>query len=623
LIFLSENLFANLPASVAGRFFIFRVVMQKRLGLSCFMLAMALVGSGNARAETTIKAQTSAQKLADMAERFFEAEQVLNPLGASYNTGEARFDGELEIAIAPAHRAKSLALTRRTLAQLKTVKLAELNPADQMTYAVLQRDLEQAIETEKYPRHLLPFDQYGSLPVQLAQFGGGQDVQPLRTVKNYDDYLKRLNKLPVWVDQAIANMRIGMARGVVQPRALIESGLPSIKKLTDTDVEKSVFNLAITNMPATFSASDRKRLTAAYQTAASKKLIPAVTRLYTFLEREYLPKTRASAGVWGIPGGADWYAFQVKNHTTTDMTPDEIHALGLKEVARIRAEMQKIQAGYKFEGTVTEFLKWHEKQPQFRPFKTEQEVLDAYAALNKKITPKLSQLFGRAPKAPLEIRPEPELTKKTASDHYSSPAVDGSRPGVFYAVIDDATKYRTTGMATLFLHEGQPGHHYHVAMQQELPLPKFRKHGWVTAYGEGWALYAETLGHEMGLYEDPNSYLGHLQDELLRAVRLVTDTGLHAKKWTREQTMQYMMDNEGVVEAEAKRATERYMAWPAQALAYKIGALKIQALRERAKVALGDKFSLKDFHDLVLSDGVLPLNVLEQKIDGWILAKKK
>jgi uncharacterized protein (DUF885 family) len=280
--------------------------------------------------------------------------------------------------------------------------------------------------------------------------------------------------------------------------------------------------------------------------------------------------------------------------------------------------MDKIRVGYKFDGSTTAFLKWHDSQAEFRPFKSEREVLDAYGALNKKIAEKLPALFGRMPKAPLDIRPEPELTRATASDHYSQPAADGSRPGVFYAVIEDPAKYSTTGMTTLFLHEGQPGHHFHIALQQELALPKFRKHGWITAFGEGWALYAETLGREMGLYEDPNALLGHLKDELLRAVRLVTDTGLHSKGWTREQTMQYMMDNEGVVEAEARRATERYMAWPGQALAYKVGALKIQELRERAAQKLGAKFSLKGFHDQVLSDGVLPLSVLEAKIDGWI-----
>ncbi len=557
-------------------------------------------------------------KLAQIADRYFEDHLVLNPLEASSLTGEARFDSQLNVTIAPAQLAKVRALSQRVLKQLTAIDEKKLSPADQMTYAVLKRQLAEQLEGDKFPSELMPIDQYGGLPVYLAQLGSGQDIQPLKTVKNYDDYLQRLSKLPAWIDQSIINMREGIKRGVVMPKPLIVSGAPSIKALAEKDIEKSVFYTAIKNMPATFAAKDRARLTTKYRQTIQQKLLPSAIKLNTFLENEYLPKTRTSAGIAAIPNGAAWYAYQVKHHTTTDMKPDGIHELGLKEVARIRAEMAKVQAGYKFEGSVTEFLKWHEKQPEFRPFKTEKDVLDAYEAINKKVAPKLPQLFGRMPKAPIEIRPEPELTRATASDHYSGPSADGTRPGVFFVVIEDASKYRTTGMTTLFLHEGQPGHHFHVALQQELPLPKFRKYGWVTAYGEGWALYAETLGREMGLYDDPNAYLGHLQDELLRAVRLVTDTGLHAKGWTREATMQYMMDNEGVVEAEARRATERYMAWPGQALAYKIGALKIQALRERAQQKLGFKFSLKDYHDLVLSDGVLPLAVLESKVDNWI-----
>ena len=416
-------------------------------------------------------------------------------------------------------------------------------------------------------------------------------------------------------------MREGVHTGIVMPRPLIERALPSLQAMTEKDIEKSVFFTAIKIMPESFSAADRKRLASAYRNAIHTRLQPSMAKLVHFLETEYLPACRSSAGIDALPNGKAWYAFQVRSQTTTAMNPEEIHALGLKEVARIRNEMEKIKTHYKFEGDVTAFLKWHFEQPQFRPFKTEQEVLDAYAVLNTKLLAKLPDFFGRSPKAPLEIRAEPELTRATASDHYSSPAADGSRPGVFFTVIEDPKKYRTTGMSTLFLHEGQPGHHYHIALQQELPLPKFRKHGWYTAYGEGWALYAETLGHEMGLFDDPNAYLGHLQDELLRAVRLVTDTGLHAKGWSREQTMKYMMETEGVPEAEARRATERYMAWPGQALAYKVGALKIQQLRERARQQLGERFKLKDFHDLVLRDGALPLSVLEVQVDQWIASQ--
>ena len=563
-------------------------------------------------------ADQASKPLATIAERYFEDRLQLDPLEGTATTGEARFEGELTITIAPAHLAKVRKLSQRVLQELKSLNEQKLSPADRMTYAVLKRQLQEQLDGDKFLSELLPIDQYGGLPVSLAHFGTGQDIQPLKTVKNYENYLKRLNKLPVWIDQAITNMREGIKRGVVQPTPLIVSGLPAIKALTEADVEKSVFYLAIKSMPSTFSKAEQARLTAAYTQSIKSRLLPAAIKLYAFLEQEYLPKTRASAGVSAIPDGAAWYKYLVRFHTTTGMTPEEIHALGLKEVARIRGEMAKIQAGYKFEGSLTDFLKWHDNEAQFRPFKTDQDVLDAYGVLNKTIAAKLPQLFGRAPKAPLEIRAEPELTRATASDHYSGPAADGSRPGVFYTVIEDPAKYRNTGMTTLFLHEGQPGHHYHAALQQELPLPKFRKFGWITAYGEGWALYAETLGREMGLYDDPNQYLGHLKDELLRAVRLVTDTGLHSKNWTREQTMQYMMDNEGVIESEARRATERYMAWPGQALAYKIGALKIQALRARAAEKLGAKFSLSNYHDLVLSDGVLPLSVLEAKVDAWI-----
>jgi uncharacterized protein (DUF885 family) len=304
------------------------------------------------------------------------------------------------------------------------------------------------------------------------------------------------------------------------------------------------------------------------------------------------------------------------------MSPAQIHELGLQEVARIQGEMEKIKNHYQFNGNLREFLNWHANNKSFRPFTTEQQVLDSYTALNNQIATKLPALFGRQPNAPLIVLPEPELTRATASDHYNPPAPDGSRPGVYYAVINDPANYSNTTMTSLLLHEGQPGHHFHIGLQQQMDLPKFRKYGWVTAYGEGWALYAETLGKEMGFYEDPNQYLGHLKLELTRAVRLVTDTGLHAKGWTQQQTMSYMMEIEAKSEAEARRATERYMSWPGQALAYKVGALKIQELRSKAHAQLGDKFSLSAFHDLVLSDGVLPLSLLEEKVDAWIASQQ-
>ena len=561
---------------------------------------------------------TEGEKLSAIAERYFQEKLDLYPLEGSQLTGDVKYEGELEIDITPLHRVKQRGLYQRVQREQAALNVKLLSPADQLTRLLLEDEVKMRLDLLRYPDDLLPIDQYGGLPVYIAQFGTGQDIQPLQTVQNYRNYLRRLDKLPAWTDQAIINMRAGIERGVVQPRALVESGMPSLRALTASDLDKSAFNLAIRQMPASFSAADRKKLSAEYREAIETRLVPAMIRLVEFLDKEYLPKCRTSAGIDALPNGRAWYELLVRYHTTTRLKPDEIHAIGLKEVARIRREMEKVKAIYKFKGTLDEFFKWHDKRPETRPFKTEQEVLDAYAALNRTIIEKLPQLFGREPKAKLEIRAEPELTRATASDHYSPPAADGSRPGTFFAVIEDAGKFPSTLMASTFLHEGQPGHHFQTALQQELILPKFRQHGWNTAYGEGWALYAETLGHEMGLFENPNFYLGHLSDELLRAVRLVVDTGLHTKGWTREQTIKYMMDTQGYSESESRRYTERYMGSPGQALAYKIGSLKIQELRERAKTKLGARFSLKDFHDQVLGDGSLPLHLLESKIDGWI-----
>ena len=561
------------------------------------------------------------EKLAAIAERYFQDKLTLNPLEGTQITAEARYEGELEIDIEPLHRVKMRNLYQRVQREQAALNVKLLSPADQLTQSLLEDETKSRLDLLRFPDDLLPLDQYGGLPVYIAQFGSGQSIQPLKTVDNYRNYLKRLDRLPRWVDQAITNMRAGIERGIVPPKVLIERALPALEALTTKDLGKSTFNQAIRIMPASIAATDREKITAEYRDAIETRLVPAMSKLVEFLNKEYLPKCRTTSGIDALPNGKSWYEHLVRYYTTTKMKPDEIHSLGLKEVARIRGDMEKVQAAYKFKGSLTEFFKWHDAQPESYPFKSEQEILDAYAALNKKIMVRLPDLFGRTPKAPLEIRAEPELTRSTASDQYSSPAIDGSRPGVFYVVIEDPAKHPSSPMATLFVHEGQPGHHFHIALQQELPLPKFRQHGGNTAYNEGWALYAETLGREMGLYENPNFYLGHLSDELLRAVRLVTDTGLHSKGWTREKSIQYMMDMQGYSEYESRRATERYMASPGQALAYKIGSLKIQELRNRAKVKLGGRFNLKDYHDQVLSDGALPLHLLEAKIDRWVAAQ--
>ncbi len=600
--------------------------MQNRT-LATLMAASAFFIFGLTTAGATPAAASVAKdpgaKLAQLADRYYDSWADLYPIDALEATGEAKYEDKFTITIAPANRAKADALYRRVLKELAAIPEAKLKDSDRVTYAILKNEVGMRLAELSYPDYLQPIDQFGGVPVQVAQYGNGLSAQPMKTVANYEHYLKRLEGLPAWVDQAIANMRAGIKQGVTQPRPLIERVLPAIEPLTLDDLDKNVFTLALRSFPESFTPQDRERLSAAYRASTTSRLAPAMKKLRAFLKDEYLPACRTTAGIGALPKGAKLYETQVRFYTTTNMTPDEIHELGLKEVARIRGEMQKVRMAYKFDGTLNEFLKWIGEQPSTKPFKTEQEIVDAFRQLNQKVMTKLPDLFGRMPKAPLDIRVEPELTKATASPHYSGPSADGTRPGIFWAVIDDPTQYRATFVTALFLHEGQPGHHFHAALQSELPLPKFRKFGWSDAYGEGWALYAESLGNEMGVYDKPIDYLGRLGAELHRAIRLVTDTGLHAKGWTREQTMQYMMDTEGSGEGGARRATERYMAWPGQALAYKIGELKIIELRERARQKLGERFRLKDFHDLVLKDGAMPLSLLEKRVDAWIAAQAK
>lgn len=596
--------------------------------------ALLLLGSSlctlplqaQAQAQAKTQAQTYAQsqttsaatRLERLGERYFESTLRLNPIAGSQLLGEARFDALLGNDLSPRHRAQDRALQQALLRELKTLNEAGLPPDQRLSLQLLRLQAQNRLDGMAFPNELMPINQYGGLPVQLAEFAGGQSAQPLLTVKNYQDFLKRLEQLPAWNAQAIANMRSGVARGVVLPRPLIERSLETLQPLTNSQVEQHPYYRPILNMPASFSAAQRKQLSSAYRTAIAQRLQPSITALAAYIRSDYLPSGRSSAGLSALPNGQAWYAHSVRLHTTSTLTPEAIHALGLAEVARIRSEMEKLKAQAGFDGPLTEFLTRQTLSKETRPFNTEPDVLAAYEVINRRVQAELPRLFKRVPKAALEIRAEPELTRATASAHYAGPTPDGKRPGVFYAVIMDPLQYADTEMVSLFLHEGQPGHHFHIALQQELPLPRFRKYDWITAYGEGWALYAETLGHQMGLYQDPNAHLGHLSADLLRAVRLVTDTGLHALGWSREQSIRYMMDTEGVTEQEARRATERYMADPGQALGYKIGALKIRQLRDQAQARLGERFSYADFHEQILSDGALPLDLLEAKMTRWL-----
>ncbi|OBV37200.1 DUF885 domain-containing protein [Janthinobacterium psychrotolerans] len=596
--------------------------MKHRYALGTLAASLLLVfaplsqAARSAAQPVAVSAPQARQALQVVADQYYDALARFEPINAT-ESGDNRFDDQLGSAIVPAARARQFALYRQYQKSLRAISRKQLSQHDQINYDILDYELATALSFERFPEYLLPLNQMDSMPVTLANYAGGEASQPLTTVKQYDAYLSRLNQLPGWIDQAIANMRTGMQKKIVLPKALIESALPQFKKLVSATPQDSVYYTPVKNLPAGFDEADKTRLTQGYAEVVGARLMPALQRLATFMETEYLPAGRASSGWSALPDGAAWYQARVASGTTTSLKPEQIHAIGLKEVARIQGQYAIVGPKMGYTGPAAGLPVWVSEQVKYRPFKTDQEVLDVYRKLNVLLDTKLPALFTLVPKAPLDLRLEPELSRDTAADHYTAPAADGSRPGVFWSVVTDPKLYGDTGMTTLFLHEGKPGHHFHLALVQEMDLPNFRRFGGNNAFTEGWALYAETLGKEMGLFDDPAQYFGHLNDEMLRAVRLVVDTGLHTKGWTREQTIKYMRDTLGY-DAVAKSETERYMAWPGQALGYKIGALKIIELRQRAQAALGDKFSLPKFHEVVLGDGTLPLTLLEAKVDRWI-----
>ncbi len=559
------------------------------------------------------------QQVERIASQYYLATARFDPLNAT-SSGDSRFDDQLGMGIEPERRARQFALLRQFQSRLRAIAPASLSARARLDVDLLEYELKAALAFERFPDHLLPISQMDSVPVTLANYASGQGAQPLTTPAQYRAYLSRLTALPAWIDQAIANMRSGMQSGVVQPRALVLAALPQFRQLVSTDPEASVFYTPIKNLPTTFSDADRRSLTLSYRDQIRQRLTPALRRLSDFLEGDYLAGARSSTGWGALPDGRNWYLTWVASQTTTSLQPEQIHATGLAEVARIQAQFALLGPKLGYTGPAAGLPAWIATQKRFLSFSSEQEILDTYRKLDATLQSRLPTMFSTLPKSPLEIRLEPELTRLTASDHYTAPADDGSRPGVFWAVVNDPKQYSSVGMTTLFLHEGKPGHHFQIARMHDMTLPDFRKFGGNNAYVEGWALYAETLGSEMGLFEQPEVYFGHLSDEMLRAVRLVVDTGMHAKGWSREQSIAYMQATLGYDEATARNATERYMAWPAQALGYKIGSLKIMALRQRAQEALGAKFSLPAFHEIVLGDGILPLALLEEKVDRWIAA---
>jgi uncharacterized protein (DUF885 family) len=598
--------------------------MSKAIGVATFACAiMAPVQAATKLAKDSHPQVAAAVQLKRLATDYYMNNARFEPVYASF-WGDTRFDDQLGMSIAPAELARRLAEFRKFSQRLGAIDPAKLGRDDRISYKILDYELKSGLENLRFPDHLMPIDQMMfTMPMLLANLANGKAFQSIETPAQYRAFLSRITQLTPWIDQAIANMREGVKTGIVLPKALIVAALPQYQALVRKTADTSPFYASIHTLPAGFSDSDKRNLTAAYTAEIDQRLNPALARLARFLEEEYLPAGRDTSGIGALPNGAAWYRAKVAYSTTTTLTPEAIHAIGLSEVARIQKLLAAVGPKLGYDGPPAGLPKWVGEQRKYKPFKDDQEILDAYRRLDTVLSAKLPAVFTLVPKAALEQRLEPELTRATASDHYTGPSTDGKRPGIFWSVVNGATTYDSTKMTSLYMHEGRPGHHFQIALQLEKSLPDFRRFGGNNAYIEGWALYAETLGLEMGVFDDPAQYFGHLNSELLRAARLVVDTGLHAKGWSREQAIAYLRDTNGYSEAVAKNAIERYMAWPGQALGYKVGALKIAELRQRATAALGRKFDLPSFHAVVLGDGTLPLAVLEENVDRWIADSKK
>lgn len=579
--------------------------------------------AGEAPGPATVQAaEDKARQLDALYAEYWEEQLKLNPVLATFQ-GDHRYDDQLPDFGSAEYRRQVHDFSVRWLERVRAIGADGLDGQALLSWQIFVRNLEQALEEEKFPAWMVPVNQMDSIISYAVLLGSGASAQPFRTVKDYDNWLARASRLPVLLDTQIANMREGIKAGVVQPRVVMEKVVPQLDAIITDRPEDSQFWGPVANMPADFPGEEKARLTGAYRDLIANRLMPALRRQRDFIVNEYLPHTRDTVGLDALPGGGEWYAFRVRSSTTTSLTPEEIHQIGLDEVARIHGEMRKVMEQVGFKGTLQEFFRFMQTDKRFE-FESEEALLAHYRSLEEKVMAGVPKLFSLLPKAGFEIRPvEAFRAQSAAGGEYMMPSEDGSRPGIFYVNTYDLPTRKTWDAEDLFLHEAIPGHHFQLALQQELKdLPAFRRFGGETAFIEGWGLYAESLGRELGVYTDPYSWFGRLQGELWRAIRLVVDTGLHSKGWTREQVLQYMFENSSVSEPDAIAEAERYIAWPGQALAYKIGELKIKELRARAEEQLGDRFDIREFHAEVLKDGAVPLDILERKIDRWIASKQ-
>ncbi len=549
-----------------------------------------------------------------------------NPIGAIFR-GDLRYADRLGDFITDEYFATERAASQADLAALRAIDRSKLSATDRIAYDVFEwqtLDSLKNLEPDMLALGVVrPINHFSGFHTFYPAFASGEGAAPFKTVADYENNLKRHKGYVAYHDRAIGRLREGIASGVFETKLTTRNVIEQLDLLLAQKVEESPFYGPIRNLPTTFSEADKARLTAAYRASIEAEINPVHRRVRDFLRSEYLPGAREGVGLVHMKGGAKVYQRQIESTTTLPLTADEIHETGLREVARIKSEMEAVKARTGFKGTLPQFFEYLRTGPEFAPA-TREALREGYEAIARRVDARIGEQFSTLPKSPLEIRPvEPFREKTEAGGSYQQGTPDGSRPGIFYYNAYDLPSRRLWGMETLYLHEGAPGHHFQISLAQENEaLPAFMRFGGNTAYVEGWALYAETLWDELGLETDPYQRFGGLNDEMLRAMRLVVDTGIHAKGWSREQAIDYMLANSGMSRTEVVAEVERYIAIPGQALAYKVGALTIQRLRTKAEAALGDRFDPRAFHAQVLMTGSLPMAVLEKKIDDWIAATR-
>ena len=560
------------------------------------------------------------KSLADFLAREWNYAMEQHPTWAS-SLGDRRFNDRWPDDSLDAIEARH-GHSQKALAILQAIDRAGLSPANQLNYDLYLRNLQTEIEGHRFKFYLCP----------LSQQGGVQDADSLivslrfTTQKDYEDWLSRMQKLPDYIQQTTALMREGIKEKIVLPRIVMNRIPAQIAKQIVEKSEDSPFYKPFKNFPSSLSEDQQKDFAARASKVIEGGVIPAYRQFKEFFEQEYLPACYDGVGVWQMPNGAEAYAYFARQHTTTDLTPEQIHQIGLDEVARIRGEMEAVKNQVGFKGSLPEFFQFLRTDPQFF-FKTRAELWDAYKVQAKTTDPLLPKLFKMLPRNPYGVEPIPDaIAPDTYTAYYRPGSLEAGRAGAFCVNLYKPETRPKWEMAALALHESVPGHHLQISLAQEQgTLPDFRRHGFddYTAFVEGWALYSEFLGEEMGEYDTPYKKFGELTYEMWRAVRLVVDTGIHYYHWDRQQAIDYFMANAPKTELDVTNEVDRYIAWPGQALAYKIGQLKIKELRARAQEQLGSKFDVRDFHDAVLNGGALPLNVLEKRIDGWIEEQKK